>query len=216
MKAIINDHQNPKKPSAPAAENIYIGKKPATADDVAAYSPYQSQAHDIKVGTWNGAPTSIDDAKALFPFTSLDRIKVTGEIKSLRGVYDQNADAITYLLTRYADNGTHQIGGFNFGAGLATPTTLADFGLQDGEKFVKMESKAKAPKGKDGLQVVALKFTTDKGREFKLNADYDKIADAQVVVESPPSPGWELKGFYGAFVSTSYVVVRLGPIWGRS
>jgi hypothetical protein len=197
--------------SQKAHDDIYIGKQPAIEDDVKCYLPWQAQGKDIKIGSWNGDNTLTAESKDnnYVAFTGLDRIKVTGEIRTIGGGYHVYHEAICGLFAEYRDIEIHNIGSNTYGPGVDTSQPFQP----RQEKITKMETKARIPKGEDRYRIVGLKLTTDKDNVWKVNPSYDEITDARVVSEEAPYPGWELKGFYGG--QTFFYISRLGPIWGH-
>ena len=93
--------------------------------------------------------------------------------------------------------------------------TAAKMTLAEGEKIIKMESKAHKLAGTERLRVLAIKLTTDKGQVWKSSDDYDTKNNDSDVSEDAPS-GYHLKGFYEELhVPGNDFYMRIGPIWGN-
>ena len=211
---------------------LYIGKQPALDDDKAVYTPFEAWGKDIKLGSWNGDNVSInsDQGKkdtSYVAFAGLVPITHTNVINFLDGSYNKYVKAVEGIQVVLKDHQAYTAGFYGVG-----PTGLTDEYVDDadrlilaeGEKIIKIESKALTPTFDTGLndpdriqegrnRVIGLRLTTDKGNVWTVNGDYDNIKDANVVTEDAPYDGWFLKGFYGA--QTRSFLSRVGPIWGH-
>ena len=169
----------------------------------------------MKLGSWNGdstimsSPTGLKD-QSYVTFTGLSKLKTGHSIAEIgSGVYTRKK-AVAGISIVYDDDVWDHPGAYVTGDTIKSAPTLV---LSDGEKIIKMETKASIPAGEDRNRIRGLKLTTDKGRVWKANDAYDEVNDAQVVAEEAPKGGWFLKGFYGA--ESRYFISRLGPIWGH-
>ncbi len=210
--------QQPQQPiGGKPANELYIGTKPALADDTKLTTLYTAESNAIKLGTWNGESASLTDGSkkdfTYVAFTALDRIRTTNKIQLLGVTINSQAAALGSFRVLYRDGSLQQTcAGARYAGGASSSSTT----LKDDDRIVKMETKAAAPKGGSGLtRIVGLKVETDKGKVVKWpNSNYDTLADVQTVGEAAPPSDWELKGFYGA--ETQEYMARLGPIWGKA
>ncbi len=218
--------QQPQQPiGGKPANELYIGTKPALADDTKLTALYTAESSAIKLGTWNGESASLTNGSkkdfTYVAFTALDRIKTTNKIQSLDVTINSHAVLGSFSVL-YRDGSLQQTcAGARYASGaFSSSTTLKDddriVTIEKDDRIVKIETKAAAPKDGSGLtKIVGLKVETDKGRVVKWpNSTYDTLADVQTVGEAVPVHDWELKGFYGA--ETQEYMARLGPIWGKA
>ena len=198
--------------SQPKPEDIYKGQKPALADDSKLFTPYAPQANIFQLGSWNGeSGSSADNSKKDFTyaaFNALDRLKADVKIVMVEVSSNSIAAALGRLNTYYSNDAQTIFAGRASFAGDRSS-------MFPESKIIKVETKAAAAKDGNSLaKIVGIKLETDQGKATSWPNRYDAITDAQMVSESAPAGGWELKGWYGA--DTATYLVRLGPIWGKS
>lgn len=202
-------------------DEIYIGTKPALADDAKLTALYANDSLPVKLGTWNGESAPLTDGSqrdfTYVAFTALDRIKATNTIALVDvTVSPQAPAAIGSIEVFYTDGSKQQICA---GARYVAGASRSCISLTGDEKIVKMETKAaKSSRDEDGValtKIVGLKLETDSGRVCEwAQGRYEGLADVRTVGEAAPPGGWVLKGFYGA--ETHKYTARLGPIWGKA
>ncbi|KAL8707608.1 MAG: hypothetical protein Q9220_007395 [cf. Caloplaca sp. 1 TL-2023] len=185
------------------SSKLYIGKQPAVSWDEPYLKDYAHLGNIYRVGSWNGNETCAQGGPA--PFSSLCTITPNSKIVSVRSFYDPDMQALAGFSVYHQDNIYEW---YTWGQEGYEESTMT---LAEGEKIVKMETKAFKPAQKD-LLICGMKLTTDKGQTWSSCGGYDQLSNDMVVSEDAPGPECSLKGFYGGLGD---FVDRLGPVWGK-